>query len=1546
MSIELRGKDFRLLVVLSLAGLCFAVLLTVGPAMGTITGDAPPVSGEWIINNPTTVSDETLYIDGNITVNDMLTITSSNIVLVTWSTGENGIRIAPRGHLTATDTTFKSDMSFIKYEFAVEGKMDLLRTRVEDLNRGLRVMTGDTVTIKDSKIVNFTMRALYLIDADETTVEGCHITTNEYQGRVATHWDTSAIRYTYAYAHGGGGGAVLVEGGSPTLDDIMLSINGTVRFYNYINKIGDYVYNRVYLTFVLVVIDSDQAVMVTDINISDSRINPYIYNEVYNNYTGSDSEYINIYSYLGRANVAFKNIKDATIDDIPEGDYSFGYPRSYIKIYIRQFYSYYSYTYMTTGSPLLLMVDEKVSTVGPHDYTITLKDRSFANQSIFSSMFGPDNDESIIPTFNLDIIIENVDVYGGRFLFSFRNQPQSPGMKNLNVVMRLSNCTFTNVSDVVVEYGSSSGGTQQTPKRIVMNETFIVENCTFTNCDAGYDSLISISTGVRLDSGERGAGSNNDLIEEWHIVRNSTFKNNRGTLMWFSSDYTKTQGHRRVIVEDNDIIDNWCDDRDVLFYASNNDILRMNRNRFINNYYQDGISLYDTSKSAVQGMASDFQINHNVFLNNTHTYNPYEYYYGFFKIQWGGKLEIAYNNISVSESRHFFKFNEYTYYVDKATIDFHHNEITNLNATLMYFYGYSSYHQDLVCRMYNNKLWDNDGHFMEYYYYQYYAQYDYDATFYFANNTIIRSSGRVFQNYGDITIVNNTFKDCAGPVVVCEYLNIHSPTISGNMIVNCEDVYVFSAKSRGFLKITIEVSDLYVDCTGTAFRFMNADIKMENVTVTNNANIAIIAEEANVDAIDCLIPEGSGQVIGTGSIYVWFNIEMWILWADADGVAHGGKVAEALVVFHGVTGTYYLSDYSDSTGHLKASQILQWSMAGPYCNIWSPYTITVAKNGISTKNVVQMDRSYKGENALILHLQDDHNPFGQIVSPFKDALVATEVMNIRGFATDVGSGIGSVNVSINGQTPTDVSLDERGDFLHEMGDIPEGPVTLTLNVMDVAGNGFQTTVDIVADRTPPRLVILEPTEGSATNQTFVLIRGEFEPGASVVINEIDIPGTTGTLSTLFELSEGTNVLIIEATDPAGNKETVVLNVTLDRLLPILTLASPRDMLVTQSTNLSLVGTVEELADITVSVYSDTTDLIDEVITPDDEGSFSHGVDLAEGRNVIVVRARDAGQNWAIITRIVYVDTTPPECAITSPADGDITNSETVRVMGWAEVEGVLLYLDGKQIHNTGTVDRMVRLHEGPNDIELRAVDAIGNEYTHSIMVTLDTHPPVIVMTSPLEDSVMISSPMLRLVGRVMGDANTLTVDGTNVVLGADGSFDTTVTISAQGLSEVEIIATDLAGNFEIKTLQVDLRTEKPMLLVTYFPADIPIKNEEGNLYIYGNTLTLVSEVVVTHTTDLGTDTDTYPVSEDGSFNIVRSLEEGTNEVSLTIVDAYGNSNETQVYSVDYIKVAPDRPGEDVTPIEPQEIGIIILVIAMTLFATAVVVSRNFRAQRS
>jgi hypothetical protein len=1539
---ELKRHDITLIALLSLVGLFLAVLMMVGPTLGTITGDTPPALGDWVIDNPTTVSDETVIIEGNITVNDVLTLRNANIVMLLWSTGEYEVVVKVGGSMSATNTAFKANNSTHKYNFEVEGKMDLTGTTVEDAI-GVRILTTDTVTITNCKILNFTKRGLYLEDADGTTVDDCLITTNDYDGISWNHIDPLPP-YETTYYYGLAGAVVYIKGGSPTVNDIKVSVNGSITVYNDINKVYDYAYNTVNLNFPMVGIESKGGAQVSDISVLNSTISPVIYNRIFNNYTGTNYQYANVYTNFYPSAIMVRNYQDLTLGGASMENLEFEYAWVYTDVYGN--YLNYVYAMSSTYSPklFLALVDETVKTEGPHEYKVTLKDTSFEDTSIFNSMFGPDYEGSGEPVFNLSIVVDNVTVLGGSNLFGFDSSPLVDGMKYVNAVMRISNSSFTNVSDVIVGYQSFPGPGSASDHRITMNETFIFENNDVINCDAGVDSLITISSsggGI----GDRGVGGANDVFEEWHIVRNNTFKDNYGTVIWYYGSYTKSIGHRRAIVEDNEFIGNWCNQYDVFLYFFSFDIVRLNNNLFKDNIYQEAVYLYDYAKSPVPGQSSHFLVMGNTFINNTLTGSYYND--GFFYCYFGGYIEFSHNNITQQEGINFITIFEYTYYTGFAKFSFHHNEITNVNSTVLYFYGYYNYHPFLTAFIHNNKLWDNNGEFVNYYGYEYYmTNYDYDATIFFENNTIVRSAGRVFTNYGDLTIVNNTFIDCEGPVVVLEYLNLHSPKITENTIIDCKDVYVIGAKRRGMLNMLLEVENLYVDCTGVAFRFNDADVTMKNVTVTKNAAIAIVADEANVDAIDSLIPSGSGQVIGSGSINVWFNIEMWILWADAQEVTHGGKVSEALVVFHGVTGTYYTSDYCDEFGHLQASQILQWSMTGPYTNLWSPYKITVAKNGISTATEVELDRSFKGDDALILKLVDPYMPFAQIVSPFKDSLVATETMGVRGFATDVGSGIDHINVTINDMSPVTLTVDERGDFEELLTEVPEGPLTLTLAVVDIAGNTFESEINIVVDRTPPRLVIISPTEGDVTNQSAILIRGDVEPGASVVINEFEIPDTTGVLSTMFELSEGLNVLIIEATDPAGNKASIVLNVTLDRLLPILSLASPRDMLITQQTNVTLVGNVEEGAEITVSVFTDTTDLIDEAITPGEEGSFSHGVDLSEGRNVIVVRSRDAGQNWAIITRIVYVDTTPPECAITSPADGDITNSETVRVMGWAEVEGVLLYLDGKQIHNTGTVDRMVRLHEGSNDIELRAVDAIGNEYTHSIMVTLDTHPPVIVMTSPLEDSVMISSPMLRLVGRVMGDANTLTVDGMNVVLGADGSFDTTVTIPTQGLSEVEIIATDLAGNFVIKTLQVDLRTEKPMLVVTYFPAEIPIKNKEGNLYIYGTTLSLVSEVVVTHTTDSGTITDTYLISEDGTFTIVLSLEEGSNEVTLSVVDPYGNTNESEVYSVDYVMTKPDQAEDDAVTFAPQDAGIIILVIAMTLFATAVVVTRNFRAQRS
>jgi hypothetical protein len=625
-------------------------------------------------------------------------------------------------------------------------------------------------------------------------------------------------------------------------------------------------------------------------------------------------------------------------------------------------------------------------------------------------------------------------------------------------------------------------------------------------------------------------------------------------------------------------------------------------------------------------------------------------------------------------------------------------------------------------------------------------------------------------------------------------------------------------------------------------------------------------------------------------------------------------------------------------------------MKGSFLNIWTPFTVNVAKSGVTTSHTFPLNRDYSGDNAFFLLISDIHVPVVRITTPFDGDTFNSESITVRGFGTEVGSGIGTVQVSIGDEDEwMEVEVDENGDFFYTFMDLPEGEsIPIRAKINDVALNFNETMVLVTIDRTPPRLVVISPEDLDIYNEADIVILGEYEAGSTITINGLEREGTDGTLSESYTLSEGGNTIVIVATDPAGNQALVTRTVRLDRFAPTLTVLAPRNNLVTHVTKIMVDGDVEVDADITVSVYRSETDTIDEPIAPKDDGTFSHEVSLEEGENVIVVSALDDADNLAKVTRIIFVDTTAPMCRITSPTDGSITNLNTVRVLGTADIEGVTLYLDGKQIHNTGTIDRVVNLNEGPNVIELRALDVIGNEYSDRVTITLDTVPPVIEMGTPTSTHIMTNNGMLRLVGTVSGQPVSLRVMDANVPLEDEGdgvySFDTTVTLPKEGANDVLLVARDGATNLATHSIQVDYSTVKPDLFITYRPTGTDVEGENPNFYISGLTTPGIGSVKVTHTAGSRVETATAPVAADGSFSIARTLSDGSNTFMVEVTDMYGNVNTTVEHTVTYTYKSTDTSEPETSAFDVGAIALWFLAIAVALFLTVVIVTRMMKKE--
>ena len=89
---------------------CMLMVLssTIPPAIANGFGNYPvPPGQDWIIENTTSVSNETLLVDGNVDIHSGGVLTLTNITLFINSTtdGGRGIIIRSGGTLVATDTT-------------------------------------------------------------------------------------------------------------------------------------------------------------------------------------------------------------------------------------------------------------------------------------------------------------------------------------------------------------------------------------------------------------------------------------------------------------------------------------------------------------------------------------------------------------------------------------------------------------------------------------------------------------------------------------------------------------------------------------------------------------------------------------------------------------------------------------------------------------------------------------------------------------------------------------------------------------------------------------------------------------------------------------------------------------------------------------------------------------------------------------------------------------------------------------------------------------------------------------------------------------------------------------------------------------------------------------------------------------------------------------------------------------------------------------------------------------------------------------------------
>lgn len=267
------------------------------------------------------------------------------------------------------------------------------------------------------------------------------------------------------------------------------------------------------------------------------------------------------------------------------------------------------------------------------------------------------------------------------------------------------------------------------------------------------------------------------------------------------------------------------------------------------------------------------------------------------------------------------------------------------------------------------------------------------------------------------------------------------------------------------------------------------------------------------------------------------------------------------------------------------------------------------------------------------------------------------------------------------------------------------------------------------DTAPPFLGVTEPEEGAVLRRSPIRWRGESEPGAVLSINGRSVPlDGDGRFDVTLDAVEGDNLVRLEAVDGAGNRTVRERRFVLmpDRAAAVRFDESlPRegaDRFVSARPSLALSGVTEANAELRIKAADGS----------ERAGAFSD----AQGRFRLSLDVQGETETFTAVVRAlsgfsseqpfsVRVDRVPPTIELDSEVPG-LTSIEWLVLRGRVE-DGVRILLGGRPLPLVeGAFSADLTLAEGGNVFELSASDAVGNETTRRLRITLDQTPPRIL----------------------------------------------------------------------------------------------------------------------------------------------------------------------------------------------------------------------------
>ena len=362
-------------------------------------------------------------------------------------------------------------------------------------------------------------------------------------------------------------------------------------------------------------------------------------------------------------------------------------------------------------------------------------------------------------------------------------------------------------------------------------------------------------------------------------------------------------------------------------------------------------------------------------------------------------------------------------------------------------------------------------------------------------------------------------------------------------------------------------------------------------------------------------------------------------------------------------------------------------------------------------------------SVLIPIFRDTTPPLLRIEYPLPDLLTNLSSVEVTGFVQ------GATALWIQG---TSVEW-EGGRYSHE-ATLTEGENFITVQATDDLDNMVTVQVNVTCDLTPPEVILERPLDGEHLNTLTTVVEGSVDADATgLFINGFEVAIISGTFEETIDLGQGTNSLLIQAIDSAGNIWHGQYSLLVDIDPPSLWIESPVDGAIIASTFVMVTGGMADGVGLEMNG--------EEVMVTDE---FHHLVQLDETPpggepNIIEVVAWDEAGNEAWVVLHITRDTVAPELSVgqvpettkeaqinLSGSVGDVQDIAQVLVNGW--------HVD---IREDGTFTALLTLSVGLNEIQVMAVDHADNEESKWFMVERTEAPPAAPETEEGSASILL-----------------------------------------------------------------------------------------------------------------------------------------------------------------------------------------------------------------